>query len=93
MNEKIIELYLNDDLKGIANFASEYNDAGGNRDVSDIFMDRINDQRNIRMVKRMTPILEAGGGFIAVGTLHLTGNNGILKLLKGRGCQLTHVPR
>ncbi len=93
MNEKIIGLYLNDDLSGIANLASEYNDAGGNRDVSDKFMDRINDQRNIRMVKRMASILEEGSGFIAVGALHLTGENGILKLLKEKGCELTHVPR
>jgi len=93
MNERIIELYLKDDLRGIADLASYYNDASGNPGFSKKFMNRINDQRNIRMVKRLASILESGNGFIAVGALHLTGENGILKLLKEKGCQLTHIAR
>ncbi|MCR9213810.1 MAG: TraB/GumN family protein [Proteobacteria bacterium] len=43
------------------------------------------DERNARMVQRMTPALERGGAFVGVGALHLPGENGILSLLQQQG--------
>jgi len=93
LNEKIIALYVKDDLNGMAQLAYGVNQSDGNQQVSETFMIRINDKRNIRMVSRMLPVLNDGGGFIAVGALHLTGSQGILKLLHEKGYALTHVPR
>ncbi len=55
------------------------------------FTERLLDERNERMTERMQPRLAEGGAFIAVGALHLPGESGILKLLEGRGYQLTRL--
>jgi uncharacterized protein len=49
------------------------------------------DERNVRMVERMTDRLAEGGGFIAVGALHLPGERGILNLLARRGYRISRV--
>lgn len=43
------------------------------------------DERNARMVRRMIPVLERGGAFVGVGALHLPGEKGILSLLQQEG--------
>jgi uncharacterized protein YbaP (TraB family) len=49
------------------------------------------DERNLRMVERMTDRLAEGGVFVAVGALHLPGERGILNLLAGRGYRISPV--
>jgi uncharacterized protein YbaP (TraB family) len=49
------------------------------------------DERNLRMVERMTDQLAEGGVFVAVGALHLPGERGILNLLAGRGYRISRV--
>jgi uncharacterized protein YbaP (TraB family) len=49
------------------------------------------DERNVRMVERMTQRLDEGGAFIAVGELHLPGGRGILHLLAERGYRISRV--
>ncbi|HEY0634287.1 MAG TPA: TraB/GumN family protein [Gammaproteobacteria bacterium] len=46
---------------------------------------RLVDERNARMVQRMLPLLKEGGVFVAVGALHLPGEQGIITLLRQRG--------
>ncbi len=41
--------------------------------------------RNKRMVERMERHLKQGGAFVAVGALHLSGEEGVLRLLQKRG--------
>jgi len=41
--------------------------------------------RNRRMAERMEPYLRRGGAFIAVGALHLAGEQGLVRLLERRG--------
>jgi uncharacterized protein len=57
----------------------------------DEFLDALIDQRNVRMVERMTPRLAAGGALIAVGARHLPGERGILSLLAERGYRISQV--
>jgi hypothetical protein len=54
-------------------------------------MDRLLDQRNRRMAKRMAPMLRQGGAFIAVGAAHLPGEIGLLRLLEKAGYRVTVV--
>lgn len=41
--------------------------------------------RNRNMVEKMLPFIDAGGAFVAVGALHLPGEEGVLRLLESRG--------
>ena len=43
------------------------------------------DDRNARMAERAGRWLEAGGAFIAVGALHLPGEQGLLERLRAQG--------
>ncbi|WP_035266982.1 TraB/GumN family protein [Ahrensia sp. 13_GOM-1096m] len=47
--------------------------------------------RNKTMLKRSTPLLERGNAFIAVGALHLPGENGLAQLYKDAGYTVTAV--
>lgn len=42
-------------------------------------------KRNVRLVERSVPLLEAGGAFVAVGALHLSGRDGLVEALRSRG--------
>ena len=56
-----------------------------------MFAERLIDDRNRNMVERMQGLLRQGGTFIAVGALHLPGDQGILRLLQRRGYSIVHV--
>jgi uncharacterized protein YbaP (TraB family) len=49
------------------------------------------EMRNRRMVDRMARHLKQGGAFVAVGALHLSGENGILSLLEKHGYKVSRV--
>ena len=49
------------------------------------FMQRLNDDRNVIMVERLRPYLDNGKAFIAVGTAHLAGSQGILEGMRKAG--------
>jgi uncharacterized protein YbaP (TraB family) len=46
--------------------------------------------RNHRMVERMTKSFD-GGAFVAIGALHLPGEDGVLALLEQRGYAIKRV--
>ena len=48
-------------------------------------------ERNLRMVRRMQPLLQQGNAFIAIGALHLPGDDGVLNLLTGQGYEVTRI--
>ncbi|WP_075222020.1 TraB/GumN family protein [Acuticoccus yangtzensis] len=53
--------------------------------LSAVFWNRIVAARNRRMVERAAPALAAGGVVIAVGALHLPGEDGLVALLRAAG--------
>lgn len=52
---------------------------------------RLLDDRNERMVERMTGLLETGNAFVAVGAAHLPGERGVLNLLAQQGWTVTRA--
>jgi len=55
------------------------------------FNRRFLDGRNHIMVERALPLMAEGGTFIAVGALHLPGEQGILRLFEAEGFTLTRL--
>jgi uncharacterized protein len=45
-------------------------------------------QRNVNMANRSAPLIDKGQAFIAVGALHLAGDNGVVELLRKKGYTL-----
>jgi len=54
-------------------------------------MEDLLDKRNFRMVERSAPYIDAGGAFIAIGALHLPGENGLVALFRQRGYTVTAI--
>lgn len=95
MNEALIQIYLKGDLDGIYEKSMELNrtpDQGLSKRLRESLIDR----RNKTMVLRMKPYLEKGRAFIAVGALHLPGEQGLIRLLVKEGYAVTppgvHLP-
>ncbi|MBK7973236.1 MAG: TraB/GumN family protein [Deltaproteobacteria bacterium] len=88
---KATELYVQEDLAGLAALdAGESGDAGERRRAAD-FERRLLDDRNVRMVDRMASRIDRGGAFIAIGAGHLGGERGVLALLERRGYAVKRV--
>jgi hypothetical protein len=86
--EELTTLYLREDLAGmLALNASPHQDEA----LFERFMERTLYQRNRRMARRIRDRLGDGGVFIAVGALHLPGEQGILRLLESRGYGISGV--
>jgi uncharacterized protein len=92
MFESMIKAYLDRDIariepltKSAANLTdAEYQDGQA-------FTRLLTDKRNETMVERALPHLRKGGLFIAVGALHLPGENGLVELFRKSGLTLTRV--
>ena len=65
--------------------------AAGDPRLAEEFQRRLIVDRNHRMAERMEPWLQQGGAFVAVGALHLPGEQGLLRLLEQRGYSLRAV--
>lgn len=63
----------------------------GDRRLAEEFQRRLIVDRNHRMAERMEPYLMQGGAFVAVGALHLPGEQGLIRLLEQRGYTLRSV--
>lgn len=87
---RMFRAYLKGDLAALLAVADDYSG------VSDIaaterLSERLIDGRNRTMAQRMLPLLEEGRAFVAVGALHLPGEQGILNLLVQQGYRVTRV--
>jgi len=90
LHGQLVELYLDRDLAGMLAMADDH-PALPARDENAALMRRVVDQRNRIMVTRMKPALREGGAFVAIGALHLPGEEGILELLEREGFAVSVV--
>lgn len=89
---RLLEAYLARDLGAMARISREVDeDDAEARRLNDLFVQRVLNVRNVRMVERIQPQLIEGGAFVAVGALHLQGERGVLALLERRGWRVTRV--
>lgn len=90
--EGLIQLYLDEDLAGLADLQQP-----GPRDDAELtaahaaLVERLVTQRNHGMVRSLTPELKTGGVFVAVGALHLWGEEGLPALLARAGWSVQRV--
>ncbi|MGD1877709.1 MAG: TraB/GumN family protein [Kiloniellaceae bacterium] len=59
--------------------------------VAQRFNNRLATRRNRAMVEHLLPIFAKGSTFVAVGVMHLPGEQGILRLLEQRGYTVTRL--
>ena len=91
MFETMTQLYLAEDLSGFMAWLEEQM-AGEDPGLRQAFLDDLLYTRNRTMVERMEPLLEAGDAVIAVGAMHLPGEEGVLGHLERAGHQVVRVP-
>jgi len=90
VHERLHDAYLQRDLAELSRLAKEYLRAGDSA-VDQRFKAAVLDARHARMTDRMIPLLEQGGYFVAVGALHLSGEDGILARLNALGLEVRRV--
>ena len=86
---KMISLYAEGDLAGLFSYGQRY--SFDDNTLYENLTEKILTLRNYRMVERMLPVLERGAAFIAMGALHLPGEEGVLALLAQSGFEITRV--
>ncbi len=64
---------------------------GDDARLAEILLTGLIDDRNQRMAERLDVLLRNGDSFIAVGALHLPGEQGLIALLRARGYQLARI--
>jgi uncharacterized protein YbaP (TraB family) len=88
--EEIITAYLDGNLHALRRQYREQmlkDDEGGSRQLHR----KLVEERNHVMARRLTPLLQEGGVFVAVGALHLPGQDGLLSLLRRQGASVRPV--
>ncbi|MEM7120110.1 MAG: TraB/GumN family protein [Pseudomonadota bacterium] len=86
-----LDLYLDRDLAGLQQLTQDEMAAGVGSDVLDDFNQNLIISRNDTMAERLLPLMKDGGVFVAVGALHLPGDNGLLNQLADAGYDVTVV--
>ena len=87
--EQLIQAYLARNLQQMLHIAEKYENA--KHPINKKLRYALLDKRNRLMLRRMLPRLREGNACIAVGSLHLPGANGLLRLLKNKGYRVTPV--
>ena len=87
---ELLQAYRARDLARLVRINEELM-ASGNRKLAEDLRARLINERNYRMADRLSAYLGAGNVFVAVGALHLPGEEGILRLLDKRGYMVTAV--
>jgi hypothetical protein len=84
MHADLLVAYKQRDLNGLMAI-SEASMKSGDQRVAEEFQQRLIVGRNHRMAERMRQYLQQGNAFVAVGALHLPGEEGLLNLLEQQG--------
>lgn len=86
-HDQMVDVYLENNLVGLQAL-SDQQLTGVSDEAGEYFMETGIRDRNLRMAKSLWPYLENNRVFIAVGALHLPGDDGLLNLLRRRGYEL-----
>jgi uncharacterized protein YbaP (TraB family) len=81
--EKMISLYLNQDLDGIEGISSEHTTVEQK--------DKLLILRNVKMARRIDSLTSLRTMFLAIGAAHLPGDSGVISLLRRNGFTLEPV--
>ncbi len=84
---RLKSFYMAHDLASLKAMEIEF--AQDNEALSQQVARRLITERNHRMVHRLRPRLNEGNTFIAIGALHLPGDDGVLRLLEKQGYTVT----
>jgi len=90
MHAELLAAYRQRDLDGLLAI-SEASMQQGDQRLADEFQQRLVVDRNHLMVDRMRQYLQQGKVFVAVGALHLPGEEGLLNLLEQQGYTVRRV--
>ena len=90
LQERLIQYYLDRDMAGIQQSMVEPA-LQSDPTITRLFLDRLINLRNRKIVERVDSLLQDGGAFVAVGALHLPGRAGILRLLERNGYRIERV--
>ena len=88
LHDQSAEAWLNEDLARLMAI-SDNNPMMPDPQSQADFQERLITERNTRMTKRMQPLINKGGAFIAIGALHLPGDRGVIEQLKDAGYEVT----
>ena len=91
--ETMVVLYLSGDTGMFWPFFRAALPAGGDADAAGFsaFEETMVTARNRTMAERAAPFIDAGGAFIAVGALHLPGEEGVIELLREKGYRVEAI--
>jgi len=87
--EKMKSLYLERNLRGLFKQSNQY--SFSKEPVYKDLMQRLLVDRNYTMTERMQDILDKGNAFIAIGAMHLPGEEGVLSLLGKQGYKIHSI--
>ncbi len=89
--ETMILSYLERDIAAIFKVMVEQAALEEDQAAAEAFQEDFVVARNKRMVERLRDILAEGNSFVAVGALHLPGEEGILALLAAKGYEIKRI--
>ncbi|MEE8321940.1 MAG: TraB/GumN family protein [Gammaproteobacteria bacterium] len=87
--EQMKSMYIKRDLQGLYAISRRY--SLSEEPMYQELIKKILTDRNVTMVERMQPILDKGNSFIAIGALHLPGDDGVLSLLEQKGYAIKSI--
>jgi len=87
--EEMKEFYLQRDLNGLLNASAQHPYA--DEPVYKELNKKLLTDRNKIMIDRMQSVLQEGGAFIAIGALHLPGDDGVIAGLSQQGYKITAI--
>jgi uncharacterized protein len=87
--EEMKQLYLDKDLNGLLKAGTQHPYA--DEPVYKELYRRLLTDRNRIMTERMQAVLQEGNAFIAIGALHLPGNDGVIERLNQHGYKITAI--
>ncbi|MGD2138157.1 MAG: TraB/GumN family protein [Gammaproteobacteria bacterium] len=90
MHAELLSAWKRRDLGRLMALSLETLEEGDQR-LAGEFQRRLVVERNRLMVERMQPFLREGGAFVAIGALHLPGEEGVLNRLERQGYTLRAV--